>query len=143
MGGMIDQYLSGRFPGLLGSGEQRWSFALNADVVAAHLAALEDAKAGEEYVLGGDNRALNEFFRLLAQFSKADHRVRHLPVWAGKTIGAVEITRARLFGHQPRVTPGVAEIFKHDWVYSSAKAIRDLGYRVTPLEEGLAKTLAH
>src|SRR6516162_686661 len=50
-----------------------------------HLAALEDAKAGEEYVLGGDNRALNEFFRLLAQFSKADHRVRHLPVWAGKT----------------------------------------------------------
>ena len=33
------------------------------------------------------------------------------------------------------------EIFKHDWVYSSAKAIRDLGYRVAPLEEGLLKTL--
>ena len=27
VGGMIDQYLAGKFPGLLGSGEQRWSFA--------------------------------------------------------------------------------------------------------------------
>jgi len=143
MGGMIDQYLSGKFPGLLGSGEQRWSFALNTDVVAAHLAALERAKPGEEYVLGGDNRALNEFFRLLAQLSNVDHRVRHLPAWVGKAMGAVEVARARLFNHRPRLTPGVAEIFKHDWVYSSAKAIRELGYRVTPLEEGLAKTLAH
>jgi NAD+-dependent farnesol dehydrogenase len=143
MGGMIREYLSGKFPGVLGSGEQRWSFALNTDVVAGHLAALERAKPGEEYVLGGDNRTLNEFFQLLAQFSNIDHPVRHLPVWAGKAMGAVEVARARLFGREPRVTPGVAEIFKHHWVYSSAKAIRELGYRVTPLEEGLAKTLAH
>jgi NAD+-dependent farnesol dehydrogenase len=143
MGAMIDQYLSGKFPGVLGSGEQRWSFALNTDVVAAHLAALGRAKPGEQYVLGGDNRTLNEFFRLLARLSSVDHPVRHLPVWAGKAMGAVEVTCARLVGHRPRVTPGVAEIFKHDWVYSSAKAIRELGYRVTPLEEGLAKTLAH
>jgi len=143
VGGMIDQYLSGKFPGVLGSGEQRWSFAFNSDVVAAHLAALESAKPGEEYVLGGDNRTLNEFFRLLAQSSKVDHPVQHLPIWAGKAMGVVEVACAQLFGHRPRVTPGVVEIFKHDWVYSSAKAIRDLGYRVTPLEEGLAKTLAH
>ena len=42
----------------------------------------------------------------------------------------------------PSLTPGVVEIFKHDWVYSSAKAVRELGYWVTPLEEGLMKTLA-
>ena len=58
MGGMIDQYLAGEFPGLFGSGEQRWSFAFNANVVNAHLAALEKGKPGEEYVLGGDNRSL-------------------------------------------------------------------------------------
>ena len=49
--------------------------------------------------------------------------------------------RARAFGHSPQLTPGVVEIFKHDWVYSSAKAIRDLDYWVAPLEEGLLKTL--
>ncbi len=143
VGGMIDQYLSGKFPGLLGSGEQHWSFALNTDVVVAHLAALERAKPGEEYVLGGDNRSLNEFFLLLAQLSNVHTPLRHLPVWAGKAMGAVEVARARLFGHRPQITPGVAEIFKHDWVYSSAKAIRELGYRVTPLEEGLRKALSH
>ncbi|HUU13808.1 MAG TPA: NAD-dependent epimerase/dehydratase family protein [Terriglobia bacterium] len=141
VGGMTGQYLAGKFPGLLGSGEQRWSFSYNADVVAAHLSALEKGTPGEEYVLAGDNRSLNDFFRVLAEISGVRRSVRHLPFVAGKMVGAVELARAVLFNHRPELTPGVVEIFKHDWVYSSAKAARDLGYRVTPLEEGLKKTL--
>ncbi len=141
MGGMIDQYLAGKFPGLLGSGEQRWSFAFLPDVVAAHLAALEKGKPGEEYLLAGDNRSLNDFFRLLADFTKVRNKVRHLSFALGKFAGRMELARARWSQHTPQLTPGVVEIFKHDWVYSSAKAARDLGYRVTPLEEGLLKTL--
>lgn len=141
VGGMIAQYLAGKFPGVLGAGEQRWSFAFTADVVAAHLTALEKGRVGEEYVLGGDNRSLNDFFRLLGDISGVRHPVRHLPFAAGKLVGAIEVTRARLFGHRPQLTPGVVGIFKHDWVYSSAKAARELGYRVTPLEEGLRKTI--
>jgi farnesol dehydrogenase len=143
VGGMIDQYLAGKFPGLLGSGEQRWSFAFIGDVAAAHLAALEKGKPGEEYVLGGDNRSLNEFFRALADLTNARYGVRHLPFSVGKVAGAIELVRARWFGHSPQLTPGIVEIFKHDWVYSSAKAIRDLGYRVVLLEEGLKFTLNH
>ncbi|MFB3922487.1 MAG: NAD-dependent epimerase/dehydratase family protein [Terriglobia bacterium] len=141
VGGMIEQYRAGKFPGVLGSGEQRWSFAFNADVVAAHLVALERGRIGEEYVLGGDNRSLNDFFRLLEDLTGIRHRVRRLPFVAGKMVGALEVARARLFNHHPQITPGVVEIFKHDWVYSSAKAIRDFGYRVTTLEEGLRKTI--
>jgi nucleoside-diphosphate-sugar epimerase len=142
MGGMIRQYLAADFPGLLGSGEQRWSFAFNADVVAAHLSALDSAKPGEEYILGGDNRSLNAFFTLLANISGVHHRVRHLPFWAGKMVGALELARARLTGRPPRLTPAVVEIFRHDWVYSSAKATQELGYYVRPLEEGLSRTLS-
>ena len=142
MGGMIDQYLAGKFPGLLGSGDQRWSFCLNGDVVAAHLAALERAKPGEEYVLGGDNRSLNDFFRVLGELSGVRRPVRHLPFAVGKLVGRLELARARLFGRPPQLTPGVVEIFQHDWVYSSAKAERELGYHVIPIEEGLKKTLA-
>ena len=141
VGGMINQYLDRKFPGLLGSGEQRWSFAFNADVVNAHLAALQKGKPGEEYVLGGDNRTLNDFFRVLAGFTHVQQPVRHLPFAVGKLLGTVEVARARMWGHPPQLTPGVVEVFKHDWVYSSAKAIRELGYRVAPLEEGLLKTL--
>jgi farnesol dehydrogenase len=141
VGGMIDQYLAGRFPGLLGTGEQRWSFSFNADVVTAHLAALEKGRLGEEYVLAGDNRSLNDFFRLLEDISGVRHPIRHLPFAAGKVVGTLDLLRARLFGRPPQLTPGVVEIFKHDWVYSSAKAVRELGYRLTPLEEGLKKTI--
>jgi farnesol dehydrogenase len=141
VGGMIDQYLDGKFRGLLGSGKQRWSFAFLPDVVDGHLAALEKGKPGEEYVLGGDNRSLNDFFRVLTDFTQVRHPVSHLPFAMGKLIAEMEVARARAFGHAPRLTPGVVEIFKHDWVYSSAKAIRDLGLWVSPLEEGLLKTL--
>jgi farnesol dehydrogenase len=142
VGGMIDQYLAGKFPGLLGSGEQRWSFAFMANVVNAHLAALTKGKAGEEYLLGGDNRSLNDFFHVLADFTHVRRPIRHLPFAVGKIVGALETMRARAFGHAPQLTPGVVEVFKHDWVYSSAKAIRDIDYWVAPLEEGLLKTLA-
>lgn len=141
VGGMIDQYLAGKFPGLLGDGNQRWSFAYNADVVAAHLAALEKGTPGGAYVLAGDNRALNDFFRVLAELTGVRRPVRHLPFWAGKIAGSMEVARARWLGHTPQLTPGVVEVFKYDWVYSSAKAAAELGYHVTPLEEGLRKTL--
>ncbi len=141
VGGMIEQYLSGKFPGLLGSGQQRWSFSFNHEVASAHLAALEKARIGEEYFLAGDNRSLNDLFRILADLTGVKDSVRHLPFALGKAVGALEVARARLFGHQPQLTPGVVKIFRHDWTYSSSKAARELGYRVIPLEEGLRKTL--
>ncbi|MGH8403739.1 MAG: NAD-dependent epimerase/dehydratase family protein, partial [Gammaproteobacteria bacterium] len=141
VGGMIDQYLSGRFPGLLGSGEQRWSFAFMPDVVQAHLAALELGKPGEEYLLAGDNRSLNEFFRLLTEITGLDRPVRHIPAWAGKLGGAVELALAETLHRIPRLTPGVAGLLKEDWVYSSRKAVQELGYHLTELAVGLRKTL--
>lgn len=141
VGSMMRQYLSGKFPGLLGSGEQRWSFAYIAEVVQAHLAALQKGRPGEEYSLAGDNRSLNDLFRVIGRLTGVTFPVRHLPFAIGKTFGALEVARARLFNHGPQLTPGVVEIFKHDWVYSSEKAGRELGYRVVPLEEGIQKTL--
>jgi NAD+-dependent farnesol dehydrogenase len=141
VGGMMRQYLSGRFPGLLGSGKQCWSFAYIAEVVQAHLAALRKGRAGEEYFLAGDNRSLNDLFSVIGRLTGATFPVRHLSFATGKMFGALEVARARLFNHRPQLTPGVVEIFKHDWVYSSEKAGRELGYRVIPLEEGLQMTL--
>ena len=124
VGGMMRQYLSGRFPGLLGSGEQRWSFAYIAEVVQAHLAALEKGRPGEEYFLAGDNRSLNDLFRVIGRLTGVTFPVRHLSFTTGKAFGALEVARARLFNHRPILTPGVVDIFKKDWVYSGEKAGR-------------------
>jgi len=143
VGQMIRQYLAGKFPGLLGTGEQRWSFSYIDDVVAAHLAALDRGRMGEEYILGGDNRPLNDLFRIVGELTNIRGPVRHLPFALGKMLGAIELARAKLTGRAPQITPGVVEIFKHDWVYASDKAAKELGFHVTPLEEGLRKTLSN
>ncbi len=50
--------------------------------------------------------------------------------------------RARITGRPPLITRGDVEVFRHDWPVDTAEAIRDLGYRVTPLAVGVARTLA-
>jgi NAD+-dependent farnesol dehydrogenase len=137
---MIERFL-GRKAVILGSGDQRWSFAFNREVVDAHLRALELERPQSEYVLAGENRSLSEFYQLLAQACGVSRSVFHVPFAAGKALGNIEVARARFFGHSPEITPGVVEIFKHDWVYSSARAERDLGFQITPLAEGLKQTV--
>jgi hypothetical protein len=41
----------------------------------------------------------------------------------------------------PLLTRGTVEIFRYDWPVDSSSAIRDLGYRVKPLDEGVARLL--
>lgn len=142
VGGMIRQYRSKAPPALVGSGRQKWSFAYNRDVAAAHLAAIEKGDTGREYVLGGDNRSLNDLYEALAGVSGVRRSVMHIPFAAAKALGGLEVALAFVAGYQPMLTPGVVEIFKHDWVYSSEKAERELGYRITPLEDGLRSTLS-
>jgi NAD+-dependent farnesol dehydrogenase len=142
IGSMMYQYRFKTVPAVIGSGEQRWSFAHNGDVVAAHLAALEKGEPGHEYILGGDNRSLNDFYGVLAEISRIRRAVRHIPFWVAKVLGAADVAMATVSGRSPTLTPGIVQIFKHDWVYSSAKAVRDLGYSVTPLESGLPGAFA-
>ena len=40
------------------------------------------------------------------------------------------------------MTRGAVEIFRHDWSLDSSEAIGELGYTMTPLAEGVARTLA-
>jgi NAD+-dependent farnesol dehydrogenase len=141
VGNMIRQYSVGRLPALIGSGCQGWSFAYIQDVAAAHLAALEKGETGQEYILGGDNRSLDDFYQTLARVSGLRRTVARVPFAVAKLLGAASLGLAFLSGYPPALTPGAVEIFKHDWVYSSEKAVRELGYHVTSLEEGLERTL--
>jgi nucleoside-diphosphate-sugar epimerase len=49
---------------------------------------------------------------------------------------------AELTGHLPELTHREVGVFREHWAYSSAKAERELGYRTTPLKDGLARTVA-
>ena len=56
--------------------------------------------------------------------------------------GGSRKSRAAALGGTPLVTRGAVDIFRHDWPLDSADAIRELDYRITPLEEGIRRTVA-
>ena len=140
VGRLIADHLRHRLPGLVGP-EQRWSYAYVDDVAAGHCAALERGEAGRRYVLGGENAPQRRVFEVLQQLTGRRPPPR-IPFPIAVLMGAAEELRVQVFGGTPLITRGAVEIFRHDWSLDSADAIRDLGYTLTPLDEGVKRTLA-
>jgi len=139
VGRLMTDHLAGRLPGAIGP-ERVWSFAFVEDVAAGHVAALERGTPGREYSLGGENAPQRALFEAVRD--RTGRRLpRRIPFVAASLAGALDEWRAALTGTPPRVTRGAVTIFRHDWPLDSAPTVRDLGYRPTPLAEGLARTL--
>ena len=130
----------GTFPGLLGSGNQQWTLSFVEDIVAGHLKALEKGVPGSRFILGGPDVTLRDLVVYLSRLLGKPEKVRTIPIGLGKLVGALQILRARMGGAEPDLTPGVAEVYRHDWIYSSQNAVEKLDYKITPLDEGLART---
>lgn len=113
VGRMVSDHLAGRLPGLIGP-DRIWSFAWVDDVAAAHVDALEQGRPGEIIEAGGHNRPQRAPFDWL-HATRGLRLPRTIPPWAGRMVGAVEVARGRLSGHQPLLTPPTVQIFQHDW----------------------------
>ncbi len=139
---MIQWYLQGKWRLILGDGQGMGNYAFVQDVVQGHLLAMEAGKAGEKYILGGENASYNEFFNILSDLSKRKYRLFHIPPVLALAIAEVEKRRAEWFDHYPLVTCGWVKIFLADWACSCAKAEHELGYTITPLRRALELTIA-
>ncbi len=137
---MIEQYLRGRLPVLLNHGVNVGNYALVDDLVRGFLLAMEKGRVGERYILGGENVSLKDFFRLVDEATGTRHRQISLPPWGGLAFARFEQLKARWFGVYPQITPGWVRTFLAHWAYSCAKAERELGYKITPLREGIRAT---
>ena len=139
IGRLIADHLKYRLPGLIGP-ENRWSYAYVDDVAAAHCTALERGRAGARYALGGENVPQSRVFEIVETLTGRRPPAR-IPFPVADLLGAAEELRVTLFGGTPLVTRGAVEIFRHDWSLDSSDAIRDLGYAITPLTEGIRRTV--
>ncbi len=139
---MIDQYDRGRLPVLLNQGRNQGNYVFVEDLVQGHLLALERGRPGERYILGGENASLKEFFSLVDAATGRSHRQINLPPSLALAFAHFEQLKAKWLGIHPKITPGWVETFLTDWTYSSAKAQKELGYRITPLAEGIRLTCA-
>jgi len=140
LGRLIADHLAGRLPGLAGGG-RIWSFAWVEDVARGHVAALERACPGARYALGGENASQRRAFEIVRDLT-GRALPRSIPLPVAYAAGLAEEWRARLTDALPIVTRGSVEILRHDWPLDSTAAERDLGYRLTPLRDGLARMVA-
>ena len=140
VGRLVSDHLRRRLPGLIGP-ENRWSFAYVEDVAAGHVAALERGRAGARYALGGENAPQRRVFEIVHALTGRRPPPR-IPFPVAIALGAAEEMRVSIFGGTPLVTRGAVEIFRHDWSLDSGAAVRELGYTITPLTEGIRRTVA-
>ena len=140
LGRLFADHTAGRLPGLIGP-EHVWSFAWIDDVADAHVMAVERAVPGADYTLGGENVPQMRPFEVLREL-RGTSLPRRIPFPVAAAAGAFEQWRAQLTGRPPRLTRGTVEIFRHDWPVDSAAAARDLGFRVTPLRQGIETLLS-
>jgi farnesol dehydrogenase len=139
VGRLIADHLRGRLPGLVGP-ENPWSYSYVDDVAAGHCAVLERGRAGARYILGGDNAPQSRVFEVVHELT-GRRPPRRIPFPVADALGAIEQLRVTLAGGVPLITRGAVEIFRHDWSLDSTDAIRELGYTITPLADGVRRTV--
>jgi farnesol dehydrogenase len=139
VGRLIADHLKGRLPGLVGP-ENRWSYAFVDDVAAGHAAALERGAPGGRYMLGGENAPQSRVFEIVRDLT-GRALPRRIPFPIADALGSIEQLRVAVFGGTPLITRGAVEIFRHDWSLDSTDTVRQLGYTVTPLAEGIRRTV--
>lgn len=138
---LLLQHARGKLPGMLGGGDLRQCFAFVDDVVDGAVKAVEDASPGSGYILGGENRTARELFASFEQATGIAPPRRRIPFGIATWIGRLQRWRAALLGIEPELTDEVVGIYRHEWAYSSELAERELGYRVTPFDQAVARTV--
>jgi dihydroflavonol-4-reductase len=113
------------------------------EIARMHLAALERGRFGERYILGGENLSLKEILDKLAAMTglpsprmKVPHAVAMAFAFFDETI------TGKLRGKEPRATVEAVRMGKKMMFASSAKAERELGWRVLPVDEALRAAVA-
>src|SRR5260370_6601536 len=94
-----------------------------------HIQALEKGRAGERYILGGENLTLKQILdRLGAITGLPSPRVK-LPYVFALADGVVDETvTGRILGREPRATLDAVRMGRKKMFITSAKAERDLGW---------------
>jgi nucleoside-diphosphate-sugar epimerase len=112
-------------------------------VAEAHVAAAERGRAGERYLLADGYLSLSELASEVARLVPGVRVPPLAPEWLLRGVTWVTAALARVLGFTPPVAPGELEFVLWQARLDAAKAVKELGFRKMPLEEGLRRTVEH
>ena len=134
--------VNGKLPGWIGTAERNWNYSYVEDVAGGIVRVLEQAPAGERYVLGGENVTHKKFYQSLANATGHKPPRIRFPDPVATATGFLMKSWAQLTGGTPKLTPDLVEVNRHDWALSSKKAETELGYTWRTFDDGLRTTVA-
>ncbi|MEW5675057.1 NAD-dependent epimerase/dehydratase family protein [Flavobacterium enshiense] len=140
---VITMFLKKGFTIVPGSGDYKVCFAFVADIVNGHLLAMRKGRSGEKYILGGCNVSYQQFFSTLREIAATQSQIISLSKNTFKALAFLQWAVYKTFGNRPFFTSQSVDYLFHNYVFSSDKAIRELGYQITPLREGLEQTVSY
>ena len=138
-GKMIADTAAGRMPAFVDTG---LNVAHVDDVALGHVLALELGRAGECYILGGEDMAMGELLGLVAEAAgRKPPRVK-LPIPVLYPLALASEALARIAGIEPIVTRDILAMAKKKMFFSSDKARRELGYAPRPARDAVFDAVA-
>jgi dihydroflavonol-4-reductase len=111
------------------------------DVAAGQLLAYERGRAGERYILGGQDMSLREILETIARLEGRNPPRVRLPYGVVLPIAYLAEGLARLSGRNGRITLEGVRMSRKKMFFSSAKAVRELGYRWRPPVQAFADAI--
>ena len=134
-GRIVVDFLNRKFPAYVDTGLNLVDVEAVADM---HVAALDRGASGERYILGGENLTLKQILDRMAAMTRLPSPTMKVPHAVAMTFAFFdEWITGRMLGHEPRATVEAVRMGKKKMFANSAKAERDLGFQVVPVDSAL------
>ena len=136
-GRIVVDFLKKKFPAYVDTGLNLVDVK---ECARGHIAALEKGRPGERYILGGENLTLKQILDKLSAITGLPSPTIRVPYIVALATGVVdEIVTGRLLGREPRATIDAVRMGRKKMFVSSDKAARELGWKVTPVDDALRR----
>jgi len=107
-----------------------------------HVAALERGQPGHRYILGGENLTLKQILDKLADITGLPSPKVKLPYIFAFATGVIDETiTGRMLNKEPRATIDAVRMGKKMMFATSAKAERELGWKIVPVNDALRRAV--
>jgi dihydroflavonol-4-reductase len=138
-GRIVVDFLQRKFPAYVDTG---LNLVDAAECARGHIQALEKAQPGERYILGGENLTLKQILDKLAGITGLPSPTLRVPYAVAFCAGVVDtVVTGYLLGREPRAPLNAVRESRKKMFVSSAKAERELGFKVTPVENALQRAV--
>ena len=138
-GRIIVDFLKKKFPAYVDTG---LNLVDATECARGHVLAFEKGRSGERYILGGENLSLKQILDQLGVLTGLPSPTIRLPYFFALATGVVdELVTGRLLGREPRATIDAVRMGKKKMWVSSAKAERELGWRIIPVNDALSRAV--